>query len=161
MQLRTLFLPLLALLPLLFVAAAKKPPQGMVRFHLQGNPVEGSPFVQEVRLADGRGVFIKSIPEISERDIEAVYPFPAPDGSMGCAFKLDPHGRIALETFSLNDRGKVVVCMLNGRVVTAMLIDRPIKDGVIMMPSGLSQQEIEMIQKDKPTIGQPGKKKRK
>ncbi len=161
MQLRTLFLPLLALLPLLFVAAAKKPQQTMVRFHLQGNPVEGDPFVMEVKLADGRGVFIKRIPEVSERDVEAIYPFPAPDGSMGCAFKLDVHGRIALETFSLKDRGKVLVCLLNGRVVTAMLIDKPIKDGVIMMPSGLFDQEIAMLQKEHPTIGQPGKKKKK
>lgn len=149
------FLPLLALF---FVAAAKKP-QVAVRFHLQANEKDGAPFVMRLPLANAPGpAFVKKIPEVSERDIVAVYPFPAPDGTMGCAFKLDDHGRIGLDTLSVESRGKVLVCMVNLRVVTAMLIDKRVSDGIIVVPSGLLPQEITMLREKFRLIGQPNGK---
>jgi len=157
MRFRLLLLPLLAVCCL---GAAKKKNALTVRFHLQASEQDGSAFVMPLPAGSARGpAFVKKVPEISEYDIKAIYPFPAADGTMGCAFKLDEHGRIALDALSVEQRGKVLVPLVNFRVVTAMLIDKRVSDGVIMIGSGLTQEEIAKLQKKYPTLGAPGKKR--
>ncbi len=155
MHLRFLF-PLLALL---FVAAAKKPPEMPVRFHLQAQESDGKPFVMPVPVHAGRGpAFIRKVPEISERDIEAIFPFTAADGTLGCALKLTPHGRIQLDTVSIEERGRVLVCMVGNRVVTAILIDKRVDDGILTIPSGLAPEEVTKLEQKYRLIGDPSGK---
>lgn len=149
------FRHLLVLFALLFLGAAKKP-QVTVRFHTLANPRDGASFAMPVTLSNPpRTVYIKKVPELSERDVAAIYPFPAPDGTMGCAFKLDSHGAIGLDTLSIESRGSVLVCVVSHRVVTAMLIDRRVSDGIISIPSGLAKEEIALLQKQFRTLGAP------
>ncbi len=157
MQFRYLLLPVLAVFCL---GAAKKKNDITVRFHLQANEQDGAPFVMKLPAGSAQGpAYIKKVPEISEHDIAAVYPFPAADGTLGCAFKLTEHGRIVLDSMSVENRGKVLVSIVNLRVVTAVLIDRRVSDGIVMIASGLAQQEVEKIQKKYPTLGAPSKKR--
>ena len=145
------FLPLLALI---FMAAAGKPPLS-IRFHTTADAREGEPFVMSIKVPNAPGeVTIHKVPEISEQDVTAVYPFGAPDGTLGCAFKLDTHGSIGLDTMSVEKRGSVVLAMINGRVVTAMKIDRRVSDGIITISSGLTEQEVAMLQSRFRTMGQ-------
>lgn len=152
---------LLAVLAFAFVAMAKKPPAVTVRFHSETNPNDTSVFGMEVQLSNPpRKAFVSKIPDISERDIAAIYPFPAADGTMGCAFKLDVHGSLALETLSRDKIGKVLVGVVNGRQVINMVIDKPVTDGIITIQNGLAPSEIALLQKEFSTLGQPSKKKR-
>ncbi len=152
---------LVPLLALLFMASSGKPPLS-VRFHSTANPVEGEPFVMKIMVPNPpREVTIHKVPEISEQDIIAIYPFSAPDGTMGCSFKLDAHGGIGLGTLSVDRRGSILVALVNGRVVTAMMIDRPVTDGIITISSGLTAQEIVMLQQKFRTLGQKVPMKRK
>jgi len=152
-------LPLL-IAPLL-MAGAKKPVV-TVRFHLKAAGSDAPPFVVPVQVPGAPApVNIKKIPEISERSIQAIYPFQAADGTMGCAYKLDAHGRIGLDTTSSENKGGVLVAFVNGRLVTAMLIDKRISDGVIMIPSGLFPPEIDAMKKLYPVIGETPKKGKK
>ena len=161
-------LPLLLLaicfIPLSAEAGSKRKKNDLtVRFHLQASQQDGEPFIMAVPAgAQGLPAYVKKIPEINENDITAVYPFAAQDGTMGVALKLDPHGRIMLDTVSVENRGRVFVVLVNARVVTAMLIDRRVNDGTITIPSGLSQPEIDQFLKKYRVIGEPeGKKKRR
>ena len=143
------------------MASAGKPPLS-VRFHSTANPMEGEPFVMKVKVPNPtREVTIHKVPEISEQDIAAVYPFGAPDGTLGCSFKLDTHGAIGLDTLSVDKRGTILVALVNNRVVTAMMVDRRVADGIITISSGLSTAEVAMLQKRFRTLGQKVKMQRK
>jgi len=147
------WLRLLPLLALLFMGAAFRPALS-IRFHVTTNQMDGTPFVSVVEVGNPpRKVYVKKIPEINEMDIAAIYPFKAADGTLGCALKLDDHGQIHLDTLSVEHRGTVLVCIVNGRVVTAMLVDQRITDGIIEIPSGLTPKDVEVMRKNYRLIG--------
>jgi len=145
---------LLPLLALGLMGAASKP-KVTIRFHTEANPSSGPEFSISATAPDSsQKVTLSKVAQISESDVLAIFPFPAANGSMGCAFKLDAHGRVALETLSTEFRGGLLFGFVNGRVVTAMLIDRRVGDGVITIPSGLTPQDIEMMKKVFHTLGE-------
>jgi len=159
-----LFRLLLPLFALLLVAAAKKPPEVVVRFHLQANPQDGSSFIMPLPVSNSAGpAYIKKVPEISELHIDAIFPFTADDGTLGCALKLNPSGRLALDALSVEERGRVLVCFVGTRLVTAILIDKRVQDGILTIPAGLSQAEVALLEGKYRIIGQlnlPKKKRR-
>ena len=154
---------LVAPLLLLMMAAAKKPAVA-VRFHAEANARDGEPFSMPVKFQNPpRDGFVERVPSISERDIRAVYPVRADDGSFGCAFQLDQHGRIGLQTISTQRRGASLVVFVNTKSgmhqVIDMLIDKPITDGIIYIPRGLTEAEIAALQKQFRTMGAAAKRK--
>ena len=151
---------LLPLLALSFLAAAHKP-KLTIRFHIEANPNSGSSFAIEAPVPGAsRPISISKIADISENDVAAIFPFPAEDGSMGCALKLDNHGRLTLISISQEYRGTLLLGFVNGRAVTAMLIDRRVTDGVITIPRGLTPEEIGLMKKAFPTLGEKKDKKK-
>lgn len=158
-----LFFVLLAFATLDASAAAKKKPVVLVRFHAEANIRDTSTFAIPAQLTNPpREIHIEKVATISERDIEAIYPFRAPDGTMGCAFKLDNHGTFALVTLTTEKKGRAIVAAVNGRQVADMIIDRPVKDGIITIPRGLADAEIALLEQTHPILGRPvDPKKRK
>ena len=158
MRFSRLLLPLLALS---FLAAARKPTLS-IRFHTEGSSSSGSSFVMDTTLPGStKTLTMSKVADISENDIAAIYPFPAADGSMGCALKLDTHGTFILSSISQEYRGSLLLGFVNARAVTAMLIDRKVSDGVITIPRGLTPSEIALMQKAFPTLGaKKGEKKK-
>jgi hypothetical protein len=149
---------IISLLAFLCVAAGKKQPQLTVRFFAEANRRDTDEFAIPVNLQYPPHVaYIDKIPVVSERDIAAIYPFNATDGTMGCAFKLDDHGTLALDTLSIERRGTSLVAMVNGRQIIDMQIDRRVSDGVLTIPRGLTTQEIARLQKKFKTLGQERK----
>lgn len=155
-----LFLRLLtmaALLSLLHEEAAgrarnEKPPVTL-RFHVEAPETSGESFVLPVTLQYARKrTHIARIPAVTEKDIVAVKTFPAPNGTHGAYFYLSPHGRIALNTLSLEHRGRNLVAFLNGRQVIDLLIDRRISDGVLAIPWGLTAAEAALLRKHLPNV---------
>ncbi len=151
---------LLALCALLALGAAgKSGPLIAVRFHGETSALDGT-FAMPV-VFDGavpaRRIFVERIPMISEANIVAFFPFPATDGrgGFGAEFQLDRHGQLALSNLSLAKRGTLVAVMVNGRAVTPLRVDRPITDGLIVIPFGLTETEIAALEKSFPRIGQP------
>jgi hypothetical protein len=152
------------LLPLLafgFIAAANKPPVSL-RFHTEINPNAGDQFALSIPLPDSnRKITLSKVALISEYDVVAIYPFPAADGTMGCAFKLDAHGRIGIDTISLQNHGSLLVGFLNNRLISAVEIDRHVTDGVLYVARGLRPEEIALLSKSFPVLGDPKHKKKK
>ena len=119
-----------------------------VTFHVETNSRDTASFAIPVELKNlHRQAFIEKMPSITEREILGIYPFMAADGTQGCSFQLDNHGIIWLDTLSVEHRGLALVAMVNGRIVCDLLIDKRVSDGVITIPSGLTPDDMRILQK--------------
>lgn len=98
----------------------------------------------------GKRVTIEKAPVISERDVTGLQVYRAADGSYGALFQLNDHGRLALDSLSIERRGSFLFVFVNGRPITELQIDRRVSDGKIYIASGLTTNEIELMKKDWP-----------
>ena len=134
--------------------ASAKPKKCTVRLHAQGNENDGSVFTTPVTTPiSGKNIFIEKIPVISEHDVSAYRPYPAASGSFGVLLQLDEHGRLALDTLSVESRGSTLLVFINGRIVSEFFIDRRVSDGQIFIPFGLTAADMQSMQKSWPQIG--------
>lgn len=125
-----------------------------VRIHAQGNSNDGDVFASPVTAPlSGKAVFVEKIPTISENDVVAFRAYPAADGSFGVLLQLDDHGRLALETLSIEHRGSALLVFVNGRAVSEVMVDRRVSDGKFYIVSGLTATDISLMEKDWPQIG--------
>ena len=140
---------------LLVSPAAAKDRHASLRVHAQANAADGAAFARTVRSKfSGENMTIEKTPRISERDVVAFYPYPAADGSYGALFDLDQHGKLVLDTLSVERRGGFLVIFVNGKQMTEVQIDRRVSDGKIYIESGLTAADIELMRKDWRLMGQ-------
>lgn len=161
-------------LPLLFIAAiifagppdpvlagAKKTPQVTIRLHGEGNEVEGDSFVTGIQLVNPpKTITMRKVPAVSEGDIKAFHPFENPDGTFGAYFRLDAHGSNKLQQFSTEEKGRLAVVLVNGRVASALTIDATVDDGILYVPAGILPSEVADLAQAHPVIGREAEFKR-
>jgi len=156
-KMRPLFRILSALLvcaPLLAHAGQKKPAPVSIRLFCEGSEKEGESFVSPLELTNPKKrVFLRKVPIVTEKDIVSFYPFPGRDGMIAAYFRLEPHGADKLEQFTTEDRGKLAVVMVNGRVVAALRVEKRVADGILYVPGGISPDEVMQLQSKYPVIG--------
>lgn len=145
----------LALLPLLSGFARK--PTMNIRFHVEAVGNAGGSFTVPARFVNPpRAGFLESVPVATDKNIDAIYPVLNPDGSFGCAFQLDRSGSIGLRTTSTDRRGASLVAFISTKTGTHQLvdlqIDKPIVDGIIYIPRGISAGEMAELEKLFPRI---------
>ena len=133
-----------------------KPRHCALRVHTEANANGGPVFTAQILVA-GKAVTVDKIPAISEQDVVAFQIYPAADGTHGVLLQLNEHGRLALDSLSIERRGKSLFIFVNGRVITELQIDRRVSDGKIYIASGLTTNDIELMKKDWRLLG-PGKK---
>ena len=85
----------------------------------------------------------------------AFSPYPAKDGTFGALFQLDDHGRVVLDTLSVERRGGFLFVFINGRMITELQIDKRVSNVRIYVPSGLTAADIELMKKQWRLPGQP------
>lgn len=125
------------------------------RVHTQANPRDTDVFSMSSRArSSGKDIAIQKLPWITERDVVAFAPYQAQDGTYGALFQLDDHGRVVLDTLSVERRGGFLFVFVNGRMITELQIDKRVSDGKIYIPSGLNAADIEVMKKDWRLIGQ-------
>jgi hypothetical protein len=144
---------------LLCLGGATKPVVD-VRIHALGTAAEAPTFAIPATLLNGTPVFLARMPLLSQREIKAVYPFVAADGSHGTYFKVDNHGTRLLHQHTMSRRGELLVVLLNGRQVSNLLVDRVIDDGIITIPRGLSADDLAVLTSVFPVLGQEGRERR-
>ena len=137
-----------------------------VRVHGEGSPEDGAKFTVPVVLLDGRKTTLSIMPLLSEYDIKGVYPFKAADGTGGSYLRLDTHGANLLTQYSIEKmgRGSVLAVMMNGRQVANLVVDAPVRDGIFVVPSGMTMAEEARLVNAFPLMGQennPAQKKKK
>jgi hypothetical protein len=103
--------------------------------------------------SSGKDVTIQKLPWITDYDVVAFAPYQAQDGTYGALFLLDEHGRVVLDTLSVEHRGGFLFVLTNGRLITELQIDKRVSDGKIYIPSGLTAADIEVMKKDWRLIG--------
>jgi hypothetical protein len=124
-----------------------------VRFHTEANARDGETFATPVDLRyQRRAAYMNRVPDFSEKQIKDILPFDAGDGTWGCMFRLDTQGRIRLESLSSEKRGSALVVFIGTKEgqhqVVDLLIDRPVTDGVITVPRGLTPLEVVALRKE-------------
>lgn len=137
-----------------------------VRFHSEANPNDTSSFAKPIKLVYAqRDAHLNRVPEFSERNIKAIYPWKTSDGTWGCAFKLNDSGRIRLETISSDNRGAAIVAFIGTKKgmhqVIDMVIDKPITDGIVAIPRGITDIEMMVLRKQFKVLGEEPEKKDK
>ncbi len=143
---------LLALLPALSLADSKL----TIRLHQEGEEKDGPSFVTPVELINPpKKTFIRKVPTMTEKDIVEFYPFTAPDnsGSFGAYFFLNNDGSARMEQHTSSMRDTMMVALVNGRIATALMIDKKIANGIITIPTGFLPQEIVQLEALYPTRG--------
>jgi hypothetical protein len=120
-----------------------------VRIHAEANASSGPVFSVQLKFL-GRMVTIEKIPTLSENDVIGIQTTRAADGTYGALFQFDEHGRLALDTISVERRGGFLFVFINNRPITELRIDRRVSDGKIYIASGLTANDIELLKKDWP-----------
>ncbi len=142
---------ILALFPftLSSTQAASPKPKVTFRAHIETGAASGlaATQVQQVMLLDPEQIiYVRTIPEISENDIEDIEPRITPQG-VGALIKLNRRGRVSLNTATNENLGRILVFILNGRVIYAPVLDMPITQGQFLIPRGFLPEEIEKLKK--------------
>jgi hypothetical protein len=153
---------LLALFACVLMGMAKKT-EVTVRFFEEANAMDTDKFARVITFKHPpRKGYISSIPAVHEGMFKAVYPFQAADNTWGCTFFLDAKGQMDLDVVSTSHKGGTLVAFLSTKTGThqaaELLIDQRITDGIITIPSGLTDLEIEAIKQNWPVVGVKKKK---
>jgi hypothetical protein len=153
MRIFCVFLACLAFAP---IPAAAKQRKCTFRIHAQANPQDSDVFsIPAHSASSGKDIAIEKLAWISEHDIMAFSPYPAQDGTFGALFQLDEHGRVVLDTLSVENRGRFLFVFINGRMITELQIDKRVSDGKIYIPSGLTPADVELMKKQWRLLGEP------
>ena len=140
-----------ALAGLLALSESEAKQHSTFRVHVEASANDGPVFSTQFRSQlSGKTVAIGKVPVISERDVTGLQVYRASDGSYGALFQLNDHGRLALDSLSIERRGGFLFVFVNGRPITELQIDRRVSDGKIYIASGLTTNEIELLKKDWP-----------
>ena len=139
-----------AALAILFVLAAapagSAKPRATFRVHAEANESSGPVFSTTLQFF-GRTVTIEKLAAISEQDVTGLKTYRAADGTQGALFQLNEHGRLTLDTLSVDRRGGRLFVFVNGRPVTDLQIDRRVSDGKIYLAGGLTANDFEALRK--------------
>jgi len=135
------FLSLLTFLP---AHAGHKPPQVMLRIHVQ-TAGEGLSPMQAMPIAippNNEVIQIRALPEVTEKDLVDVKMDAA-----GTVFLFLNHvGKVNLDAVTGQDQGRILVVVLDGIVIYAPVIDQQITNGVFAIPHPLPPQMIQLLQ---------------
>ena len=140
------------LLPGLAGAAGKKAPNLQLSFHLQAEPGDRRVFKQ---LTAGKEVIFQKAASISTKDVIAFRSFPADDNnSYGMVFQLGKTAANRLRTLSTAHQGKLLLAVVNGQVRDAVIIDKPVNDGLVVIWKWISLAEVKLTDQPLPRIGE-------
>ena len=152
-----LMIILVLLAPLSTYAGGKKTPPASITFHMEGAEAEAPKFARKIRTLAGDRYFRK-VPEVATRDIVAYSPFPADDKkTYGLVFKLSPQASRRLFATTTNNRGKLLLSLINGQAAGVVRIDKPVSDGILVVWSGITQAEVKKYDMLVPRIGESQK----
>lgn len=99
--------------------------------------------------------FFSSAAEVGLSDVADFNPFPSQDGEgygVVLRFKAGPRNRLAAVT--ADNQGNWLLARVNGRVVDATMIDRQVTDGQLVIWRGVTQAEVQALDKKLPRIGE-------
>jgi hypothetical protein len=115
-------------------------------FHEEGAATDGENKVFPHNVA-GTEKYFKMTPTITHMDFEGFVPFRAEGGGFGAAFVLSRHGKVKLDQLTTSRQGSHLLATVDMKPADVMVVDRPIKDGVIVLWKGLGPEHIQYLEK--------------
>jgi len=137
-------------------ASSKRPKKNSLTFHLEGNEVDGPRMVFPLPMGDKQRFFLKS-PLTFTKELVAYKPFFAQDGTAGATFAFTKPAANRITARTTQHQGKWLMAMLNGRPVDAIYIDKPVRDGRLVIWQGIREGEINAFEYAMPHIGEDHK----
>ncbi len=135
-------------------AGGKKGENSGISFHLQGDPSDNPKMVFQQNTG-GQQVVYRRNPEFMTKDIAAFNPFPSQDGEgYGAVLQLKPSAKNRLAAITNANVNRWMLAMVNGRKVDAVIIDKQVDDGYLVIWKGIGAAEIEAFDKQVPRIGE-------
>lgn len=142
-------------------ASGKKGEATTVSFHLQADETDNTKFIFPQDTA-GRKVFYRRAPEVNLKDIAAFNPFPSQDGDgFGIMVQLKPHAKNRIAAITNGAVNRWMLAMVNGRKVDAVIVDKEINDGILVIWKGIGAAEIDALDQKIPRIGEEKPRKKK
>ena len=140
-------------------ASGKKGETSGISFHVQAEETDNPKLVFPQETA-GKRVFYRRSPEVITKDIAAFNPFPSQDGEgFGVVLQLTPNAKSRFAAISNSSVNRWMVAMVNGRIVDAVIIDKEVNDGYLVIWKGIGAAEIDAFDQTVPRFGE--KKPRK
>ncbi len=100
-----------------------------------------------VRLSDpDQIIYIHAQPEVSEGDLTGVEPYVAIAGQNGAILHFTPHAAINLNAATQQNDGRILVVILDNRVVYSPVIDGAIPGTDFIIPRGVLPAEYTALQ---------------
>ncbi len=139
---------------LCLIGAGKKAQSFMVSFHLEGEEASAPKFSQGIRLgSEGKVYYFQIMPTFTHKDIAWFYPFVSKDGrSFGAAFQLNSAATKSLQAVTMKNQGKLLGIRIQDAPLQAVMMDRPIDDGVIVCWEGLGKSHLQMFKQKFPHV---------
>ena len=89
-------------------------------------------------------IHISRFADLTENHVADVQRMPG--GGVLVLFKQE--GASLLDVATTNNQGRIMVVMVNGRVLYAPVIDAPLRKGRMMLPPGITDEEFTLWQKN-------------
>ncbi|GAA5481810.1 hypothetical protein [Haloferula sargassicola] len=154
MRFLLLVLPFLLVTALPSMAGGRRSHDSSIVFHMETDPGANPKMVFSQFVAGEERVFSR-VPEIGTSDIAAFNPFPSKDGATyGVVIRLKAGSKNRLAAITAANINRWLVARVNGRVVDAVIIDRQIDDGELVIWKGLSNAEIKQLDEEYPRLGE-------
>jgi hypothetical protein len=135
-------------------AGGKKGEDSGISFHMQGDPSDNPKMIFEQFNAGQKMVFRRN-PDFITKDIAAFNPFPSQDGQgFGAVLQLTPSAKNRLAALTTANTSRWMLAVVNGRRVDAVIIDKEVTDGYLVIWKGIGAAEIEAFDKTVPRIGE-------
>jgi len=125
-------------------AMGPKIPNASVTFHIEGSKNDNPKMIFPYKAPGGMKYF-ERLPVCATKEIVSYKPFPAEDGSTGAVFTYNQVGANRLAARTTQSQGKWLMALINGTPTDVVLIDKPVRDGKIVIWKGLKQRDLDLI----------------
>lgn len=145
------------------LAGGKAQTKAVVSFHMETDANDNPKMMLEPQRISGQIRYFRRMPEITTKDVVSFNPFPSDAGGddYGIAFRLNASAATRLAAITNASQGRWLLSEINGRIVDAVLIDKQIDDGFLMVWKGATLTDVKMFDSFLPRCGQEGKKPQK
>ena len=146
---------LFLLFPTLCFANGKKAPKIVVTFHLESPPDPGKKMTFEWQTSIGKKNF-RVTSEFKTHEIVGQRPFPSPhsETEYGMIFQFDRDAKRRLAQLTTANKGKYLICFINGKPIDMLKIDQTVNDGIICVWRGLMPSDVHKADELVPRIGE-------
>lgn len=134
------------------LAGGKKENKVTVTFHIEADNNDNPKMIFPEPVG-GRQRIFRRLSDFTVRDIQDFAAFQASDGSYGLLITLKGNAATRLAAITATNPDRYLLAMINGRAVDALLIDKQITDGKLVIWKGTNALEIQELDKLVPRTG--------